>query len=112
MASWRPGSLIDAFESPCDCFDLFLSNLWKLAVSQSRCGVTDEMKPCSRSILPAILAPGLVRALYRLVSLFQTHEVLSMCVVKLTLQISLLIKRRRWLVAESIAVVQVNVEET
>ncbi len=27
LASRRPGCLIDAFESPCDSFDLFLSNL-------------------------------------------------------------------------------------
>ena len=27
LASRRPGSLIDAFESPCNSLDLFLSNL-------------------------------------------------------------------------------------
>lgn len=28
LASRGPGGLIDAFERPCDSFDLFLPNLW------------------------------------------------------------------------------------
>ena len=27
LASWSLGGLVDAFESPCDCFDLFLPRL-------------------------------------------------------------------------------------
>ena len=41
LASRRPGSLIDAFESPCDCFDLLLPNLSPVAVSSSNSDVID-----------------------------------------------------------------------
>ena len=44
LASGRPRGLIDAFESPCDCFDLFLPNLLTLAISQSRCSETVQIR--------------------------------------------------------------------
>ena len=63
LTSRRSGSLVDAFESPCDGFDLFLPSLSTLAVSPDmQYHRPDQIRPCNRSISPAILAPDLVRA--------------------------------------------------
>ena len=89
------GGLVDAFVSPCDCFDLFLPSLSRFSrQTKTKAGVADQIKPCNRSILPAILAPGLVRALWDCVSRFQNMEI-AFSRVGLTLQISLLEERRR-----------------
>ena len=76
LASWSLGGLVDAFVSPCDCFDLFLPSLSRFSrQTQMKARVADQIKPCNRSIWPAILAPGLVRALCECVSRFQNMEI-------------------------------------
>ena len=44
LTSRRSGSMIDAFESPCDGFDLFLPSLSTLVVSPKRCSIRDEIR--------------------------------------------------------------------
>ena len=44
LTSRRSGSLVDAFESPCDGFDLFLPSLSTLAVSLNRCSITVQIR--------------------------------------------------------------------
>ena len=70
MASRRPGSLIDAFESPCDCFDFFLPNLRTLTVSQEGSGVTGEI---SDLVIEVFCPPFWHQVLFELPANFVSH---------------------------------------
>ena len=76
LTSRRSGSLVDAFESPCDGFDLFLPSLSTLAVSLKRCSMTEQIR--SDLVIEVFRPPFWHQILFELpailVSPIQTNE--------------------------------------
>ena len=77
--NWRPGVLgvwLTLLRARATALTFFFPVYRGSLVRPNEGGVADQIKPCNRSILPAILAPGLVRALCECVSRFQNREVI------------------------------------